>query len=377
MTSHTDYRLSEIEDGQLERLAIDLLTRTSQYRGVDPQGGRGKDGGKDGLLLDSPHGRNIIVHVSRREDWRQKLKEDLDKAVDHDRDYDTFVYVTNQIITGNQKPTPDVAQPFVDEYGWEIDIWDGERLRTELDNNHQDLRERYLRIARDEPAEEKAARLIDKRVRLIRRRADELPRSVKDGPTAVLHLIPHEAVAGDTEFNHDDLPTPSIPGRYNGFSYENTMDGRVTFAPSGDTHEPDFAYIYVNSDGWIEAVDALIGNEEKETIGGESFEKLLGDAYEHGRGALDDLGLTGPFEVGLSVLSVKGYSFATKRGGGLNRTGPKEFQQDDIEANPYTVNDPDALTGDAMKRAFDRVWRGARWSDGSPYYSGNNWNFER
>lgn len=30
-----------------------------------------------------------------------------------------------------------------------------------------------------------------------------------------------------------------------------------------------------------------------------------------------------------------------------------------------------------MKRAFDRVWRGARWSDGSPYYSNNEWYFER
>jgi hypothetical protein len=142
MTSHTDYRLAEIEDGRLERLAIDLLTRTDRYQGVDPQGGRGKDGGKDGLLLDGPDGTNIIVHISRREDWKQKLETDLGKAADHDRDYDIFVYVTNRIITGNQKPVPDVAQPFVDEYGWDIDIWDGERLRSELDNNHQDLRER-------------------------------------------------------------------------------------------------------------------------------------------------------------------------------------------------------------------------------------------
>lgn len=376
MTSHTDYRLSEIGDGPLERLAIDLLTRTDQYRGVDPQGGRGKDGGKDGLLLNGPDGTNLIVHVSRREDWRRKLRKDLGKAADHNRDYGTFVYVTNQIITGNQKPIPDVAQSFVDDYGWEMDIWDGERLRSELDNNHQDLRERYLRIARDEDPSEKAARLINERLGLIRRRADELPRLIKDGPVGVLHLISHEAVAGEAEFSHDELPTPPIPGRYRGFSYENTLDGRVTFA-SGGMNKPDFTYIYVDKEGWVEAVDGCISAEGQTTIGGESFEKTLGDAYEHGRDALDKLGLDGLFEVGLSVLSVKGYSVATRRGGGFSRTGPKEFRQDDIDARPYTVEDVDAPTGEAMKRAFDRVWRGARWSDGSPYYSESGWNFER
>ncbi|QIO23105.1 hypothetical protein [Haloarcula sp. JP-L23] len=377
MTSHTDYRLSEIDGGPLERLAIDLLTRTDRYHGVDPQGGRGKDGGKDGLLLNGASGTNTIVHVSRDKKWRKKLKKDLGKAADHDRDYDTFVYVTNHIITGNQKPIPDVAQRFVDEYGWEIDIWDGERLRSELDNNHQDLRKKYLRIARDEDPSEKAAHLIGERLRLVRRRVDELPRSVKNGPVAVLHLVPHEAVASDTEFSHDELPTPTIPGRYCAISSENTLDGRVTYAPGGDMHEPDSAYIYVDAEGWVEAVDAFIGNEEEKTIGGVKFEKLLGDAYEYGREALKELGLDGPYEVGLSVLSVRGYSFATKRDGGFNRTGPKEFRQEDIEAKPYTVEDVDDATGKVMKRTFDRVWRGARWSDGSPYYSENGWNFER
>lgn len=129
MSDHTEFRLSQIDEGDLEDLAIDLLTRQDRYYGVDPQGGRGKDGGKDGLLLNGPDGANTIVHVSRREDWKRKIEIDLGKAADHDREYDTFVYITNQVITGNQKPVPDVAQPFVDEHGWEVDIWDGDRIR--------------------------------------------------------------------------------------------------------------------------------------------------------------------------------------------------------------------------------------------------------
>jgi hypothetical protein len=375
MTSHTDYQLAEIEDGPLERLAIDLLTRTDRYQGVDPQGGRGKDGGKDGLLLDGPDGTNVIVHVSRREDWKQKLQTDLGKAAEHDRDYGIFVYVTNRIITGNQKPVPDVAQPFVDEYDWNIDIWDGERLRSELDNNHQDLRERYLRIARDEDPTEKTARLIDERLRLLRRRDNELPRPVRDASTAVLHLVPHEVISGDTEFRHDDLPTTSMPGRYMRYSSENTLDGRVTYVPDKDANEPDLAYFYIHTDGWVEVVYTF--SEKDKTIGGEAFEKVFGEAYEYGRNALDELELDGPFEVGLSVLSVKGYTLHSGQVEDLVPTSPNEFQQNNIEAKPYTIEDVDSSTGEAMKHAFDRVWRGAGRSDGSPYYSDNEWHFKQ
>lgn len=200
-----------------------------------------------------------------------------------------------------------------------------------------------------------AARLIDERIKLIQLRAEELPRPIKDDPVAILHLIPHEAVAGGTAFSHDELPTPSIPGRYRGFSFENTLDGRATFVRDGGMYDPDRAYIYIDSEGWIEAVDGCISLEGQMTIGGGFFKRTIGDAYDQGRDALDGLELNGPFEVGLSVLSVKGHSFATKRGSGFSRTGPKEFRQDDIKAKPYTVKDIDASTGEAMKRAFNRV----------------------
>lgn len=377
MSNHTDYRLSEIDNGPLERLALDLLTRTDQYRGVDPQGGRGKDGGKDGLLLNGPGRKNVIVHVSRREDWKQKLKIDLGKAADHNRSYDTFVYVTNQIISGNQKPIPDVAQPFIDEQGWEIDIWDGERLRTELDNNHQDLRKQYLQIAQDEPPSEIASRLITERLSLIRRRADELPQPIKEGPVAVLHVIPHESVVGDATFTHDQLPTERVPGFYGGFSYENTVDGRVSFTPGhGQAIQPQAVYFYVNVVGWVEVVVSSLFNERKNLIASKKFEKELGDAYELSQEVFDKLGLDGPIEVCLSLLSVKGYSFATGPGG-FSRSGPKKIRRENVNGNPYTVEVMDTSTGEAMKAAFDRVWRAARWSNGSPNYSDSVWEFEQ
>lgn len=378
MNEHTKFQLDQIDDGDLELLAIDLLTRQERYHGVDPQGGRGKDGGKDGLLLNGPDGTNTIVHVSRREDWKTKLKSDMEKAAKHDREYDIFVYVTNRVITGNQKPVPDVAQPFVDEYGWEVDIWDGDRLRVELDNHEQDLRERYLRIARDEDPADMAARLVEQRLSLIRRRADELPQPIEDGPVAVLHVIPHESVAGDTEFFVDELPTPRIPGNAGGYSTENTVDGRVTFTPGhpADQLQPQYTYIYVDANGWVEVVDAMLFMGDGMKIPSVNFERDLGDAYNSARSVLQELGLDAPVDVSLSLLSVKGYSFATGPGGGIGRTGPRVIRQQDVGGKPYTIDDLDTLPGQAMKRGFDRAWRAARWTDGSPNYSGGEWTFE-
>lgn len=106
------------------------------------------------------------------------------------------------------------------------------------------------------------------------------------------------------------------------------------------------------------------------------FEKTLGDAYKYSRDTVNKLELDGPFEAGLSLLSIKGYSFDTRLSGRFSRTGPREFRQNDIEAKPYTVEDVNAPIGNIMKRAFDRVWRGARWSNGSPYFFDNGWLFE-
>ena len=368
MNSPTEYQLSELDGGPLERLAIDLLTRQKKYRGIDPQGKRGKDGGKDGLLLSSPENETVIVHVSRRNDWDTKLKEDLEKTAEHDRSYDTVVFVTNRSIPGTQKPTPDVAQEFVIEHDCVIDLWDQQRLRAELDNNHQDLRQRYLRIARDDPPGKKAGRLIAERIRLLTRRDPELPEIIYEGPVAAIHIVPHGAITSDDKFAVDDLPAMLTPGT-GGKSYDQTLDGVVGYDPGkapGST-DPQRRYIYLDREGWVEFVTTNIFNYKEKRISGELFERYLVEAYHEAAKTILGLGFDGPVEVSVSLLSVAGFGFSAS-GGPRIRSGSGTIRQRDIEGQPYTVDGFDVPAARALKQGFDRAWRGARWK-GSPHYT--------
>lgn len=367
MNDHTEYQLSELDGGPLEHLAIDLLTRQAEYRGIDPQGKRGRDGGKDGLLLGNPEGKTVILHVSRRSDWDTKLKEDLEKTANHDRVYDTVIYLTNCSVPGTQKPTPDVAQEFVTEHGWTIDLWDQQRLRAELDNNHQDLRKQYLRIARDDPPAKQAERLIADRLLLISQRAPELPKAIYDGPVAILHLIPHEAVTSDDEFAIEDLPHVLTPGA-GGKSRDRTLDGVVGYDPGREpgSLNPQRRYLYIDCEGWTEYATTYPFDYDDQSILGQSFEKYLIQAYHRMRDALQSLEFEGAVEVAVSLLGVNGYTFAT-RGRQLIR-GSGVIRRRDIEGRPYTIDEFDTAPDRALKQGFDRVWRGARW-DGSPHYT--------
>jgi hypothetical protein len=369
MNDHTEYQLSEIDSGPLERLAIDLLTRQNKYQGIDPQGKRGKDGGKDGLLLSNPEGETVILHVSRRSDWDTKLEKDLAKTVEHDRSYDTVIFLTNRSIPGTQKPTPDIAQKFVTEHNWVIDLWDKQRLRAELDNNHQDLREQHLRIARDDPPAKQAERLIAERLRLVTQRAPELPEAVYDGPVAVLHLVPHEAAVGGNEFAVEDLPNVITPGP-GGKSFDRTLDGVVGYDPgrSPGSMDPQRRYIYLDRDGWIEFVTTNPFVREEQYIPGEQFEKYLLEAYRYARDTLQGLEFDGPFEVCVSLLGVDGYSFVASGGGPRIRSGSGVIRPHNVEGRPYTIDDSDVSDHQALKKGFDRTWRSARW-DGSPHYT--------
>lgn len=142
MRNRTVTELTNFSDyPEFERLCTDILTGTG-YRGIDPQGIEGKDGGKDALLLSGQE--DTVFQFTTREDWEAKLFEDLDKVRKQGLTCTKFVYVSNRKITGTEKDQ--MKEVVREDYGWELEIWDVERLRVELDNHRQDLREKYLDI---------------------------------------------------------------------------------------------------------------------------------------------------------------------------------------------------------------------------------------
>lgn len=145
MHNHTVSELTDFTDFvEFERLCADILTGNG-YRGIDPQGIQGKDGGKDALHYSDED--DTVFHFSTREDWERKLYEDLEKVNQNDISCTQFVFVSNRKINGEIKDQ--VKSNIGEKYGWGLDLWDVERLRVELDNHRQKLRKKYLGIPFD------------------------------------------------------------------------------------------------------------------------------------------------------------------------------------------------------------------------------------
>lgn len=135
LESYTDYV-------EFERLCSDILTGLG-YRGLDPQGVEGRDAGKDAVLRINEE-EQIVFHFSTREDWENKLYDDLEKVEERDITCSHFVFASNRQISPGKKD--ELRNDIPPNYDWNFDIFDAERLRVELDNHRQDLRRRYLGI---------------------------------------------------------------------------------------------------------------------------------------------------------------------------------------------------------------------------------------
>lgn len=160
MDNETIRKLTEYSDTvEFERLCSDLLARLG-YRGIEPQGLGRKDGGKDALLISNKEAK-LVFHYSMRLDWKKKLEEDLESVKKNKTPCDKFVFVSNRFISAGDKDK--LKKEVKSKYGWELDIFDNERLRVELDTNSKDIREKYLKI----PADPTIPRKIDEVHRIL------------------------------------------------------------------------------------------------------------------------------------------------------------------------------------------------------------------
>lgn len=146
LENETIRKLTEYSDiVEFERLCSDLLARLG-YQGIEPQGIGRKDGGKDAVLTHDEKTK-VVFHYSMRKDWKKKINEDLETVKQNKIPCDKFVFVSNRFISPGDKDK--LKEEVQKDYGWELDIFDNERLRVELDANSKDLREKYLGIPAD------------------------------------------------------------------------------------------------------------------------------------------------------------------------------------------------------------------------------------
>lgn len=136
----------EIESRSFERLAIDLLGREG-FTGIVPGGGH-RDHGRDAEIRFWEGQRELNIRVvfqfSLEQAWEKKLLRDAAKIAIHSPETRTFVFVTTRAVTGEKQDK--LSAEFKKARGWNLCIYDGEWLRYQLEEVHQDLASKYLGI---------------------------------------------------------------------------------------------------------------------------------------------------------------------------------------------------------------------------------------
>ena len=126
----TDYR-------QFERLCSDVMS-CSGYEDIEPLGGS-NDGGRDALHVSRINSDDLTIFAySVRADWRQKLiNEDCSRIFQENHKPNRVIFVSTTTVTSTQR---DAARKEVfSKFGWELEIFDLERLRVNLAANLRHL----------------------------------------------------------------------------------------------------------------------------------------------------------------------------------------------------------------------------------------------
>lgn len=137
------YCLERLTDyDQFERLCHDLMC-SEGHPTIEPLGGV-KDKGRDALHVHRGTGVNTVFAYSVQEDWRTKLEKDAHKVRGHGHSCQRLAFLCNARFTANER---DEAVSFVrQEFGWELELYGLERLRTLLTTRHARLVPRHPQI---------------------------------------------------------------------------------------------------------------------------------------------------------------------------------------------------------------------------------------
>lgn len=145
-----------------EALCCDTLV-CDGYESIEPIGGTG-DGGRDALHSARFHDEpQTILAYSLRKDWKTKLRQDCKRISDvgHPCERLVFAFVI--------QPTPNERDSIIgevkDRYGWDLELYGLERLRTQLSGRSNHLISSYPSIFYPRFFENVAGELVGKEQR--------------------------------------------------------------------------------------------------------------------------------------------------------------------------------------------------------------------
>ena len=129
------YCLQQLTDyDQFERFCNDLMSAEG-YKNLEPLGGR-SDKGRDAIRICRTDPDDITIFAySVREDWRRKLQQDADRINQVDHKLIRLVFCCTAHYNATER---DEAIEFIQgNYGWALELYGIERIRTLLSTVHE------------------------------------------------------------------------------------------------------------------------------------------------------------------------------------------------------------------------------------------------
>lgn len=373
--------LQGIDDGgQLEQLVADLLARDGYE--VDPTGTRGPDGGRDALL--ERGGNKGILHCSIQS-IEEKIESDAEKAADRPENFDLFIFATTENPAAIKRDR--LERELTDRYGWQVKIYDLQRLRNQLlgnSDNHDLIRE-HLHVdlsGIDEDAQKEAEEFYESRVEQLRNREgyigeiadrDSWPavngtKEKENPPYLAIHLIPAEALASSTDRLAADLPDPPFIGRHHGRIEKFGSCIASTRQLESSQDSPYEAYACFHEDGWSEAVTTNVTTSTEEPRLKSQFDQVVVDYIEKTVDWYEEVGINLPLYVFLTLFDAEDYTmYIPDKIWGPDR--PRTISADVFRLGDATIESYNDDIPHLLRKPFYRLWTQAGWKTGSRNYS--------
>lgn len=362
--SRLEVAIRAIDGDTLEQLAADLLSRDGYS--VDPTGTKGPDGGRDSFLnVDDENG---ILHCSRQENWSDKAKEDAEKAVDMDREFDFFFFATNRDPAGTKRDR--VEREITDEYGFNSIILDFSRIRGLIMGNpdNHDLAREHLDVDPSrafDSASDAADELYQERLEQLKKRKAPYG-DIKGGRALVtVHAIPASSTQPSDDRIAQDLPEPPRFAARSG--YADTYGDLIMTAKGSDHGNGLFSYYSCfHTDGWVEGGTILLDpKSDPPTLAG-IIDPLVVDYVDDVVAIFVEEDIRPPFFIYITILDAADYVMNPPQEVWYGHQRP--IGESVYKLKSVTIEDPDADIPTELRKPFYQLWDRIGWDQGSIHY---------
>jgi len=196
--------------------------------------------------------------------------------------------------------------------------------------------------------------------RLAKMDSGDIPVSLSEGPTTVIHLLPSSAFEPGAVVDLSAVAREHSPSGLAGdqWSISYDLEGVLVWESGGS--EETSSYVQLFRSGTLEIADAALisGESGGDKIDIRTFERRVSEVLRAWISLTARAGARGPLALMITLLHVRGWDLA---GGdtGDSRLVPHPIDRDDLVIPEAFLEDFSADPAAAFKAVFDPIWNAA------------------